>query len=218
MTRASRILATLVLVTSMAAAPVWAAGGKVRGDKAAGPAGTTGPGLVDTNRGDGVCDNYTVTGTLSEVETEYLLFMVQEEKLARDVYLFLSDFYAPDEPILARIFQNIGASEQRHMNAVSKLIDGYGLENPVEGYAAGEFPESAADFSGLYNDLLIAGQESYCAALDVGIQIEELDIEDLETDLEGVEAENVARVFGNLLKGSYNHLNTFAYWSELNCR
>ena len=218
MTKSSKILVVLVLVVSMVSAPVWAAGGKVRGDKATGPAGSTGNGAVSTNRGDGTCENYLAAGSLLEVETEYLLFMIQEEKLARDVYLSLFDHYAATEPLLARIFENISSSEQRHMDAVERLIIRYGLENPVGEYAVGEFPDSEAGFADLYSELLSAGLESYCGALDVGIQIEELDIEDLEAALEEIEAPDVARVFGNLLNGSYNHLSAFTGRFEVNCQ
>jgi len=213
------VLATLVLVVSMAAAPAWAAGGKVRGDKATGPAGSTGSGLVDTNRGDGTCDDCLATGTLSEVEADYLLLMVQEEKLARDVYLSLYDHYAATEPLQAQIFRNISASEQRHMDAVERLIVAYGLENPVENDAVGEFPDSEEGFADLYVGFLASGKASYCGALNAGIVIEALDIEDLEIAvLDEIEAQDVLRVFGNLLNGSYNHLNAFTIRDEANCR
>jgi hypothetical protein len=218
MTKSGTILATLVFVVSMVTTPVWAAGGKVRGDNAAGPAGSTGNGAVSTNRGDGICGTCLAAGTLSEAETDNILYMVQEEKLARDVYLSLYDYYVGNEPLLARIFENISASEQRHMDAIGRLIVKYELENPIIDDTVGVFPAPEGYFTGLYNDLLSAGIVGYCEALDVGIQIEELDIEDLEIALTEVEAQDVARVFGNLLNGSENHLNAFSSRSEANCQ
>ena len=226
MTKSSKILATLVLIISMVTAPVWAAGGKVRGEKAAGPAGDTGNGAVSINRGDGKCDSCLSTGILSETDAEHLLYMIQEEKLARDVYHELSIYYADDGSLLARIFENISASEQRHMDAIKRLITKYDLLNPVGDFDIGEFPdpeEGFTDFNNLYDDLLSAGTVGYCEALDVGRQIEELDIDDLEAALgvyesesiAVVEASDVARVFGNLLNGSYNHLNAFSSQLEL---
>jgi len=50
---------------------------------------------------------------------------------------------------------------------------------------------------------------SYCDALQVGIRIEELDIDDIENALSDVTAQDVNRVLNNLLSGSYNHLNAF---------
>lgn len=231
MTKSSKILATLVLIIGMVTAHAWAAGGKVRGEKAVGPAGDNGYGAVSANRGDGTCDSCPAAGILSETDAEHLLYMIQEEKLARDVYQKLYELYGDDEsePLLVRIFENISASEQRHMDAIKRLILKYGLENPVEEYAVGEFPdpeEAFADFNELYDDLLFDGMAGYCEALDVGRKIEELDIYDLEATLSGVadengsavvavEASDVARVFLNLQKGSYNHLNAFSNQIEL---
>lgn len=221
MTKKSTVLATLVFALSIVTTPAWAAGGKVRGEKAAGPAGSTGPGLVNLNRGDGICDYSLTTGTISEAEAEYILYMVQEEKLARDVYISLYEYYNATEPLLARVFLNISTSEQRHMDAIQKLILNHGLANPVENFAVGEFPapgDSEVDFNALYDKLLADGLENYCDALEVGIQIEELEIDDLETALGEIEAQDVARVFENLLNGSENHLDAFSSRIEVNCQ
>ncbi|HUV93138.1 MAG TPA: DUF2202 domain-containing protein, partial [Anaerolineales bacterium] len=65
-----------------------------------------------------------VVGDLTEVEAEGLIFMREEEKLARDVYLTLYDQW--DIPI----FQNIARSEQTHTDAIKNLLDTYGLVDP----------------------------------------------------------------------------------------
>lgn len=67
---------------------------------------------------------------LSATESSGILFMREEEKLARDVYLYLYELY----PL--RPFLNISKSEQAHMDAMLYLIDTLGLEDPV-----GENPE-----------------------------------------------------------------------------
>jgi hypothetical protein len=46
------VLVSLTLFVSVAVSPVWAGGGKVRGDKSAGPAGDTGGGTTQTTRGN----------------------------------------------------------------------------------------------------------------------------------------------------------------------
>jgi len=46
------VLVSLALFVSVAVSPVWAGGDKVRGDKAAGPAGDNGGGKTQTTRGD----------------------------------------------------------------------------------------------------------------------------------------------------------------------
>lgn len=218
MTRLIATLATAILLVSATTSPAWAAGGKVRGDKAAGPAGATGDGLVNTNRGAETGTNCEITGTLSDEETADILYMREEEKLARDVYLTLHNYYIDQYPIQARIFGNISASEQRHMDALERLINKYGLEDPVDNDEIGAFSNSDTGFTDLFEDLVDRGQSSYCEALNVGIEIEELDIADIEFALSEVTAQDVNRVFGNLLNGSYNHLNAFTSRIESNCQ
>jgi len=54
---------------------------------------------------------------LSAGDAENLAFMREEEKLARDVYLYLFEFWGQ------LIFENIAAGEQQHMDAVWSLMD-----------------------------------------------------------------------------------------------
>ena len=68
---------------------------------------------------------------LDNGETHHLVFMREEEKLARDVYLTLSWWY--DMPV----FPNIARSEQQHMNLVALMLDRYDLPDPAEGNGIG---------------------------------------------------------------------------------
>jgi hypothetical protein len=155
--------------------------------------------------------------TVSEIES--IIRIRQEEKLARDVYLTLYEYYVVKDPIFAQIFGNISESEQRHMDAVKSLIVKYGLEDPVANDTIGVFPKPTSDdepyFAQLYLDMVQRGEE-HCEALHVGIEIELLDIEDIEKALFYVTARDVSRVFNNLLNGSYNHLNAFDSRYETN--
>ena len=54
---------------------------------------------------------------LIDAEIEGILFMREEEKLARDVYLYLYELHS------LRTFLNISRSEQAHMDAIKYLID-----------------------------------------------------------------------------------------------
>ena len=149
-------------------------------------------------------------GTLTDVEIKDIEYIREEEKLARDVYITLYEEFIDDpdmDPIFAQIFGNISESEQRHMDAVKRLIDKYGLEDPVTDDTVGVFTNPK--FTKLFVELVDSGTASYCEALQVGIDIEVLDIEDIEKALNDVEAQDVNRVLNNLLSGSYNHLNAF---------
>ena len=194
---------SLVFIAGLAISPVWAAGDKVRSDKAVGPAGSSGKGKVATKRGNNAGKRIKTPATLSDKEAAWIMLMRQEEKLARDVYLTLYDVFKE------RIFRNISRSEQRHMNAVLNLIDKFGLEDPIVHDTIGEFPDK--DFQSLYESFVKEGSANLCSALQVGIELEELDIDDLDTALEELDDANtsIIRVFNNLLNGSYNHLNAF---------
>ena len=148
-------------------------------------------------------------GILTDEEIHHITYMREEEKLARDVYLTLYEEY--DAPI----FANISESEQRHMDALKSLIEKYGLEDPVEKDDVGEFANP--DFTELYEQFVKDGELSYCDALQVGIDIELLDIKDIDEALEDVTANDVERVFKNLVAGSWNHYNAFTSRYEANC-
>jgi hypothetical protein len=145
-------------------------------------------------------DQETTNTELTQNEIDALLFMREEEKLARDVYLTL---YEKWDLVL---FKNIARSEQRHMDAVKTLIDRYGLEDPMLG-EVGEFTNQ--DLQSLYDDLVIKGSQSVSDALLVGGAIEEIDILDLQEGLKETTNLDISRVFESLLRGSYNHLKAF---------
>lgn len=154
-----------------------------------------------------VLSTFCVTGAsaqigLSTQEAEDLRYMREEEKLARDVYRALYQQWE------VNIFQNIATSEQRHMDAVLVLINAYGLSDPVAGLAEGSF--SDAGLQQLYDSLLVQGQSSLEDALEVGILVEETDISDLEQAIARSSQPAIDRVYGNLLKGSSNHLSAFS--------
>jgi len=146
-------------------------------------------------------DDGNLAGDLTEAEVSGLQFMIEEEKVARDVYLAMNELYD------LRVFANISNSEQRHMDAVLFLIDGYNIVNPASD-ERGVFANE--DLQALYNTLVEQGNDGMEDALKVGALIEETDIVDLNNWLEEVENANVELVYANLLKGSANHLRAFA--------
>ena len=138
---------------------------------------------------------------LTEVEIPLVIQMRQEEKMARDVYQTLNETWTSD--VVARI----AASEQRHMDAIAKVIATQDMNDPITDDTVGVYPD--ANFVDLYNSLTEQGSASYIEALKVGAYIEELDIMDLEASLTDVTNEQLIRVFTNLLRGSRNHLRAF---------
>ena len=141
------------------------------------------------------------TAELTAEEEMHILHMREEEKLARDVYREFGTLY--DCPI----FSKIAAAEQRHMDAVGMLIARYGLVDPIASDESGTFTNPV--FAELYDAFLLAGTGSLLDALDVGVQIEELDIADLEDALDATTKTDLQWVFENLLAASNNHLLAF---------
>jgi hypothetical protein len=138
---------------------------------------------------------------LTDDEIYWLTYLREEEKLARDVYLFLYDEWN------MRIFKNIAASEQKHMDAVETLLERYTVTDPSAGKGLGEF--SNQDLQDLYDDLIQKGELSKIDALEVGVIIEVTDIDDLEEGIETTTHNDIKTVYSNLLKGSLNHLTAF---------
>lgn len=146
--------------------------------------------------------------SLSEEETAGLLFMREEEKLARDVYQTLFDKWG------IKIFSNIAQSEQTHTEAVRDLLEKYNLTDPVTDDTIGVFVNS--DLQSLYNTLVERGLQSEVEALTVGAIIEDLDIYDLQNQIEKTDNQDIKLVYENLLRGSRNHLRAFT--KQLNMR
>lgn len=149
------------------------------------------------------------TALLPEDVEETLQFMREEEKLAHDVYAYFNPLY-PD----ANTFANIMESEQQHTDAVAGLLVKYGVADPVVldpvtgEPVPGKFTNT--DLQALYDDLVEIGEESLEDALNVGVAIEQKDIEDINAAIEeAVGYTDIVRVYTNLLAGSYRHLEGF---------
>lgn len=140
-----------------------------------------------------------VPGTLSQEETDGLLFMAEEEKLARDVYLAMYDLWGQ------ATFRNIANSEQTHMQSVLDLLEGYGAAAPV--LEEGQFANP--DLQALYDQLIAQGSQSLTDALKVAAAIEEIDILDLRERSAQTDEEAILTVYASLESGSENHLRAF---------
>ncbi|MFT4244281.1 MAG: DUF2202 domain-containing protein [Candidatus Woesearchaeota archaeon] len=139
--------------------------------------------------------------TLTQDEIDGLLLMREEEKLARDMYLKLYDIWELE------IFKNIANSEESHTNAVKKLLDKYGIEDPMNVDEFGIFVDQ--ELQELFDSLVEKGSKSLLDALLVGATVEDLDIYDLQQLKEMTDKEDIIRVYNNLEKGSRNHMRSF---------
>lgn len=137
---------------------------------------------------------------LSEPEAEMLTFMREEEKLARDVYIEMFDTWD------AVIFSNIVDSEQKHMDTMKKMIDKYGLPDPVLP-GLGQFTNE--DLQEKYDELVQVGSVSYVDGLYVGATIEEIDMVDIQHAIDVTSHLDIVNAYQNLLEGSKNHLRAY---------
>ena len=143
----------------------------------------------------------STAGILTGEEIDGLQYMIEEEKLARDVYLML------DEQWALRVFKNISSAEQRHMDAVARVLAVYDIDNPASGSEIGEFTNP--ELQARYDELALAGGQSVADALRVGLAIEEIDILDLNEQVANTDEADIRKLFANLLQGSHNHLRAF---------
>ena len=139
--------------------------------------------------------------SLNKQEIDGIMLMREEEKLARDVYLYLYEKWG------IRTFYNIYKSEQTHMDAVKTIIDQYNLTDPLKYDQFGSFSDEG--LKKLYNQLTKEGSKSQADAISIGLLIEELDISDLQKLLNNTDNKDIILVYENLLKGSRNHLRAF---------
>ncbi len=164
--------------------------------------------------------------TLDSIEQSHLSFMREEEKLARDVYLTLADYY-PNQPVLSNIATG---SEQAHTDTVKAKLDQYNVPDPNPD--TNNLPASIGVFTGAewgayfdskFKALTGLGQESELAALYVGAFIEELDMKDIgicpqimidngypsPCGLQYTDETGIQNAYNSLISGSENHLRSF---------
>jgi len=119
---------------------------------------------------------------LDAAEETHLVFMREEEKLARDVYLTLASLYPNTS-----VFLNIGeGSEQTHTDTMRDKLAQFNVSDPNPN--TNNLPSSIGVFTGAdygwyfnekYTQLVANAQNSELDALYVGAFIEELDMHDI---------------------------------------
>ncbi|MDT8318986.1 MAG: DUF2202 domain-containing protein [Xanthomonadales bacterium] len=146
-------------------------------------------------------DPISTPQALDNAETATLIYMREEEKLARDTYITLYDLWS------MRLFDNIQSSEQRHMDAMLRILNLFSIADAVTSVAVGMFTDP--ELATLYSDLTARGAVSQMEALMVGGFIEEMDIRDLRLAITETDEPALINSYSNLLAGSRNHLRTF---------
>ena len=129
-----------------------------------------------------------------------LTMLREEEKLARDVYIYAYSVYGKV------VFNNISKSEQTHMDKVLEVLDLYGISDPASPIE-GVFNDST--LQQLYHDLTALVDVSLLSAYIVGATIEDLDIYDIREFMTHTPTTLILDMYDNLACGSGNHLRSF---------
>jgi hypothetical protein len=155
---------------------------------------------IDAVTATGINDETATQISLTTNELDDLLFLREEEKLARDVYLFSFEKYN------MQIFKNISNSEVQHMSNVLQLLNTYNIDDPAS-TEIGVFNNSVLQT--IYNELIEQSSISLIEALKVGDKIEDLDIRDLALNELRTDKSDLLSLYGSLKCGSINHLRSF---------
>ena len=130
-----------------------------------------------------------------------LQYIVEEEKMARDVYTALAASAVNPR------FANIARAEQIHLNEVSAILKTYGIWDPTLTRAPGVYYNKT--LAGLYSTLVARGSKSLADAYAVGVTIEQTDIADLANIAKNVTQADIRYLLASLKAGSANHLAAF---------
>jgi hypothetical protein len=133
-------------------------------------------------------------------QAEMLVYLIEEEKLAHDVYKYMYDKYG------SQVFGNILKSEINHQDEILKLLQQRNISDPRTG-VVGVFNNK--ELQELYNQLIKQGDISSNEAYKVGVIIEEKDIADIEKQLSTTKDQQIIDTLTSLKNASENHLRAF---------
>jgi hypothetical protein len=129
-----------------------------------------------------------------------LLYLIEEEKLAHDVYTVMYSLYG------SSVFGNIIKSEESHQSQVLTLLKVRDITDPRSS-ELGKF--SDASLQKFYNELIAQGKQSKENEFKAGIAIEEKDIADITVQLATATDADIVSTLEALRSGSESHLRAF---------
>lgn len=129
-----------------------------------------------------------------------LLYLIEEEKLAHDVYTLMFQKYG------ATVFGKILESESTRQERVLALLQARNIADPRSS-EVGVFKNQ--DLQTLYDTLIEQGNKNATEAYMAGVAIEEKDIADINTQLATATDQDVITALESLRSASENHLRAF---------
>lgn len=152
-----------------------------------------------STQNDSTKDSATTSVKPTSTE-ELLLYLIEEEKLAHDVYTVMYQKYG------ARVFGSILTSEESHQAQVLSLLKTRNIADP-RSQNIGEFKNQ--ELQALYDQLIEQGNKSEVDAFKAGVVIEEKDIADISAQLATATEQDIIDTLEALRRGSENHLRAF---------
>ncbi|MBU4215059.1 MAG: DUF2202 domain-containing protein [Actinobacteria bacterium] len=150
--------------------------------------------------GTGPAATADASGTLTAAQEADLAFMIEEEKLAHDVYTALAATYD------VRVFSRIAAAETQHLTTMRALAATYGVDDPSSD-VVGEFAD--AGLAAMYTELVAQGSASLTEAYAVGQAVERDDLARLAEAGTGLSAPDLEHAYTRLTSASEQHLAAF---------
>lgn len=158
--------------------------------------------------GRGACDPTapcvaasTAPLSLSPAAREALLFQIEEERMAREIYAALEAKWD------LRQFRRIQRAEFRHEEALRALAVRASLTPPAA--VAGKFASPVIQQR--YDELLALGLRSTAEALAAGAAVERQDLADLQTLIAGTDSNELKSIARALADASERHLAAFEH-------
>ena len=158
-----------------------------------------GEGILSLTGGEAAADDEAALAVLTAREKDGLLFIWEEERVARDLYASLY------EKNNLTIFLDLVRSESSHMDQARAVMEKHGLAVPPD--EPGIFQNQT--LQEMHDQLLAEGLQSDQDALTVAAVFEEISIVDLEKELSASQANDVRTVYEGLLAGSRKHLRSY---------
>ncbi len=140
---------------------------------------------------------------LSLAEKTWMTKIALEEKMAYDFYYMM--FNKWNEPAFMRIMN----AELRHKTLMVRMLEKYGLSNPIDDSKIGQYTDNGLQRT--YNSLLSKGNQSLKDAMIAAAGLEEQDYMDLQQALDTTDNADLRLAFRQMKRGSANHLRAMVF-------
>jgi hypothetical protein len=145
--------------------------------------------------------------TLTAAELQDLNYMVEKEKLMRNVYEALYDDHQLE------IFDTYAGNKERHMNLLAVRLHKYDMENTTVNLPYGEFNNSSLQQT--YNSFIASGQRSLAAAINYTQAMEENHVVIVEQSIAALDGNSdILSIYNMILSDSENYLDLVLDFSK----